>query len=124
MNTRWVIAASVLGLLAVGAGAFGAHGLKGILEPDQLSSYEVAVRYQMYHALAMLAAAWMCEQRPSRWATASCWCFLVGVVLFSGSIYGLVFTPWRWLIPLTPTGGFLMMCGWFSLAIASRKSRA
>lgn len=122
MQGRWVAIASAMGLLAVAAGALGAHALKDRLEPDDLTMFEVAVRYQMYHALALLAVAWVASVRPSKAASAAGYCMLLGVVCFSGSIYGLVFLKWRWLGPITPTGGVLLMAGWFLLAVTAPRA--
>lgn len=122
MSARWVMVAAVIGGLSVGLGAFGAHGLKGKIDAEKLANFETAVRYQMYHALCLLAVAWFVGQHPSRWATASAWCFLIGVVFFSGSIYGLTFTSMRWLIPFTPAGGLLLILGWAFLGISALKT--
>jgi len=118
MARSWVIIAAVNGFVAVSAGAFGAHALKDRLEPKLLNIFEVATRYQMYHALAMLAAAWLIAQNPSRAATASAYCFLFGIVLFCGSLYGLCLLQWRWLGPVTPIGGALFLAGWVLLGLA------
>ena len=118
MGGRWVTVAAINGLLAVALGAFGAHVLKGRLEPAQLSSFEVGVRYQMYHALALLAVAWVISNRPSRAARAAAIFMLIGVILFSGSIYGLTLASWRWLGPVTPIGGVCLMIAWVLLAWA------
>jgi len=122
MEGRWIAVASAMGLLAVAAGALGAHALKGRLEPDDFATFEVAVRYQMYHALALLAVAWVASTRPSKAASAAGYCMLLGVVCFSGSLYGLIFLKWRWLGPITPFGGVLLMTGWFLLAVAALRS--
>ncbi len=112
MVARWVAVAGVLGLTAVAAGAFGAHALKTRLEPRDLQAYETAVRYQMIHALALVGLAWWMTQHPSSLTRAAAFCMVLGVVAFSGSIYALVLTHWRWLGPVTPAGGLLMMIGW------------
>jgi uncharacterized membrane protein YgdD (TMEM256/DUF423 family) len=115
--------ASVSGLIAVAAGAFGAHALKDRLEPSALNGFEVAVRYQMYHALAMLAVAWVGSTRPSRRASAAGWAMLIGTVLFCGSLYGLTLGGWRWLGPVTPLGGVSFMVGWLLLALSAGSPR-
>ncbi len=119
MSGKWIAVAAVNGLIAVALGAFAAHGLKGRLDEAKLASFEVGVRYQMYHALALLAAAWVMSVRPSGAATAAGVLFLIGVVLFSGSIYGLSLAGWKWLGPVTPLGGVCMIVGWLMLAIAA-----
>ncbi len=123
MPGTWVAVAAVNGLMAVIAGAFGAHALKDRLEPGQLATFEVGVRYQMYHALGLMAVAWVMSVRPTRVATASAVCMLVGIVLFSGSLYGLSLAKWRWLGPITPIGGLCFIVGWVLLAIAALKTR-
>ncbi|MGB0715724.1 MAG: DUF423 domain-containing protein [Phycisphaerae bacterium] len=122
MNAGWVKVAAAIGALSVGLGAFGAHGLKGKIEPEKLANFETAVRYQMYHALALLATAWYVGHGGSRWSRMSAWSFLIGVLFFSGSIYGLTFTTIRWFIPFTPAGGLLLMLGWVFLGLSSRRS--
>jgi len=124
MAGKWVMIAAINGLLAVALGAFGAHVLKDRLEPAQLSSFEVGIRYQMYHALALLAIAWVMTVRPSRSARAAAVFMLIGIILFSGSIYGLTLASWRWLGPVTPIGGMSLMIGWLLLAWAGGTSRA
>lgn len=122
MVGKWVMIAASNGLLAVALGAFGAHVLKDRLEPGQLSAFEVGVRYQMYHALALLAIAWVMTVRPSRIARAAAVLMLMGIILFSGSIYGLTLASWRWLGPVTPIGGVALMIGWLLLAWAGGSS--
>lgn len=119
MQHKWVAIASLFGFTAVAAGALGAHALKNRLEPDQLAAFEVAVRYQMYHALALLAVAWIASLRPSRLISASGYCMAAGVFCFSGSIYALIALNWRWLGPITPIGGLLLMAGWLLFGIAA-----
>lgn len=107
---------SVLALLAVALGAFGAHALKSRLASDLLATFEVGVRYQMYHALALLAVAWACTRWPGPWLSASGWLFAAGIVVFSGSLYVLALTGVRWLGAITPLGGILLIAGWLCLA--------
>lgn len=117
--TRWVAAGAVLAMLGVLLGAFGSHALKSRLGPGDLAVFETGVRYQMYHALALLAVAWVMSVQPSRLAVASAICMLAGVVLFSGSLYLMVLLDWRWLGPVTPIGGLALVVGWLLLAIAA-----
>lgn len=116
----WQIAA-FLAMTAVIAGAFGAHALEKRVSPENLATFETGARYQMYHALGMFAVCWIMSARPSRWATASGICMLLGVVLFSGSLYLLCFVKWRWLGPVTPLGGSLLIVAWLFLIIAARR---
>jgi uncharacterized membrane protein YgdD (TMEM256/DUF423 family) len=107
-----------LALVAVALGAFAAHGLKSRLEPDLLAVFETGARYQMYHALALVAAGWAMtvgHARLARWAGR---CFLAGTVIFSGSLYALALSGQRWLGAITPVGGLLFLAGWGLLAVA------
>ena len=119
MDAKWLYLAAVNGLLAVAAGAFGAHFLKNRLSTSNLAAFEVAARYQMYHALALFAVAGLAHARPTAAATAAAWCMLIGIVLFSGSLYGITLGGWRWLGPITPIGGLSLMAGWLLLAVAA-----
>jgi uncharacterized membrane protein YgdD (TMEM256/DUF423 family) len=105
-----------LGALGVILGAFGAHFLAGRLAPGDLAVYETAVRYQMYHALALAGVAGWASKRPSPrldWAARA---FGAGIVLFSGSLYLLVLTGQRWLGAVTPFGGVALIVGWLLIA--------
>jgi len=106
--------------LSVAAGAFGAHALRDRVEPRLLEVFETAARYQMYHALALLAVAWMASRVSSSWLSASGWLFVAGTVLFSGSLYAMTFTGIRALGAITPIGGVCFMAGWIALAVAAR----
>lgn len=98
--------------LAVLAGAFGAHALEGRLTPDRLQTFETAVRYQMYHALALLLVGWMLVQQPATSLTWSAGLFSIGILVFSGSLYVLVLTDTPWLGAVTPLGGVAFITGW------------
>ncbi|MBW2252875.1 MAG: DUF423 domain-containing protein, partial [Deltaproteobacteria bacterium] len=87
MDRLFFVVGSLFGFLGMALGAFGAHALKGQLGADQLMVFEVGVRYQMYHAFALLAAAWAYTKWPGKSLIASGWLFIVGTVLFSGSLY-------------------------------------
>lgn len=103
--------------LAVALGAFGAHALKARLAPDLLAVYEVGVRYQLAHALGLLAVAWAVARWPGSGAiVASGWLFVAGTLLFSGSLYGLSLSGVRWLGAVTPLGGVAWIVGWGCLA--------
>ena len=106
--------------LGVAAGAFGAHALRARLEPRLLEVFETAVRYQMYHALALLAVAWVASRVPGSMSTAAGWLFVAGTVIFSGSLYAMVFTGIRALGAITPIGGVCFIAGWVCLALAAR----
>jgi uncharacterized membrane protein YgdD (TMEM256/DUF423 family) len=109
-------------LIAVVTGAFAAHALKSRLSPDMFQTFEVAVRYQMYHALGLIAVAWASTQWSSQLITASGWLFVAGIVIFSGSLYILSLTGVRWLGAITPIGGAAFIIGWGCLLWAAIKS--
>lgn len=102
----------LLAALAVAAGAFGAHMLKSILDPPMLAVFETAARYQMYHALGIIAAglAGRLFDRPQ--VARAGWCFAAGVLLFCGSLYGVSLLGIRWLGAVTPVGGLAFIAGW------------
>ena len=102
--------------IAVALGAFAAHGLKARLGADLLAAFETGVRYQMFHALALLAVAWACTRWPGALVTASGWLFVAGTVLFSGSLYALALSGMRGLGIVTPFGGLAFLAGWLCLA--------
>ena len=107
--------------VAVGAGAFGAHGLRARLDPAMLAVFETGARYHMYHALGMIAAAWAASRWPGPWAGWAGWLFLAGTLLFSGSLYALALSGIRWLGAITPIGGVAFLAGWICLALAARQ---
>ena len=109
-------------LIAVITGAFAAHTLKSRLSPDMFQVFEVAVRYQMYHALGLVAVAWAASQWSSQLITASGWLFVAGIVIFSGSLYILSLTGVRWLGAITPIGGVAFIVGWGCLLWAAIRS--
>jgi uncharacterized membrane protein YgdD (TMEM256/DUF423 family) len=108
-------------LLSVAAGAFGAHALRGRLSPDLLAVFETGARYQMYHALGLLAAAWVLSRWPGPWPVRAAWLFVIGTLLFSGSLYLLALTGIRWLGAITPFGGVALLVGWACLLMAVRR---
>lgn len=119
MDAKWLSIGALNGLLGVAAGAFGAHYLKNWLSVADLTTFEVAARYQMFHALALLAVSIVMHARPSGAVSAAAWCMLLGIAFFSGSLYGLSLCGWKWLGPITPIGGLLLMAGWLMLAMAA-----
>ena len=108
--------------IAVAAGAFGAHALKSRITPEMLAVFEVGVRYQMYHAIALIACAWAATKWPGTLVTASGWLFVAGTIVFSGSLYALALTGIRGLGAITPLGGLALLAGWLCLAAAAVKS--
>jgi uncharacterized membrane protein YgdD (TMEM256/DUF423 family) len=108
-------------LISVGAGAFGAHALRARLSPELLAVFETGARYQMYHALGLFAAAWAVTRWPGPWAVRAGWFFVLGTLLFSGSLYALALSGVRWLGAVTPFGGVALLAGWASLVLAARR---
>jgi uncharacterized membrane protein YgdD (TMEM256/DUF423 family) len=121
----WIVLGAVNGFLAVALGAFGAHGLAQTLQAnDRVATWETAVNYHMYHALAMFAVAWLVSQTTTSIVPAAGWCFLLGIVIFSGSLYALSITNITRLGAITPIGGVLFLIGWVLLAVAGWKMKA
>ncbi|MBS1717964.1 MAG: DUF423 domain-containing protein [Armatimonadetes bacterium] len=112
MNRFCLISGAVAGCLAVVLGAFGAHGLKAIISADSLAIFETAVRYQMYHSMALLALAAL--PLGSRRLVGRLW--VAGMVIFSGSLYVLAITGIKWMGAITPIGGVCFILGWARLA--------
>jgi uncharacterized membrane protein YgdD (TMEM256/DUF423 family) len=118
-RTAATLAALFAGV-AVAAGAFGAHALRSRLEPRDLEIFETAARYQMYHGLALFAVAWLLDRGIAQAGIAG-WGFAIGTVVFSGSLYLMVFSGERWLGAITPIGGAAMIFGWVTLLVAARR---
>jgi uncharacterized membrane protein YgdD (TMEM256/DUF423 family) len=110
---------AVLGFLGVVFGAFGAHALRSRISPELLAAYNTGVQYHLIHALALLVVAWLATQMPQQpavfWAG---WFFVIGTMLFSGSLYGLAVSGVRILGAVTPFGGLAFLAGWVCLAVA------
>ena len=123
MHGIWVTLAALNGMIAVIAGAFGAHALKGRIGLEARLVFDLGARYQMYHALALLAVAWVISIQSSRLARMSGVCMVLGIVLFSGSLYGIALTGTRSLGAVTPLGGLLLIVGWLLLAVAGITTR-
>ncbi|MBM3973868.1 MAG: DUF423 domain-containing protein [Planctomycetes bacterium] len=121
-STTSIRLGAALGALAVVAGAFGAHALQGRLDDRALQTFEVAVRYQTYHALALVLCGLLAERG---WRTAgAARALLAGVLAFSGTLYALVLTGAKWLGAITPIGGVLLVVGWVLLALGRRDESA
>jgi len=122
---RILFICGILGVLAVGLGAFGAHGLKDLLPPEKLITYTTGITYHFYHTIGLLLVGILIKINPSKWFSRSAICFIIGIMLFSGSLYllatreliGLI--NYRWLGPITPIGGVFFILGWLSLTIGS-----
>lgn len=118
MDMTFTLIAALAGFLGVGLGAFGAHGLRSRLSPEMLAVFETAVRYQMYHALAlMLTAAAIGRVGDARLLVVAGWFFVAGILLFSGSLYALALTGVSMLGAITPIGGLAFLVGWACLAL-------
>ena len=113
----YLITGALLAGLSVVLGAFGAHGLKSVLTAQQLNTFEIGVRYQMYHALALLLLPALSGVVSSTWANRVAFCFVTGTVLFSGSLYALGISSIKWFGPITPLGGMFFIIGWVLLVI-------
>ena len=109
--------------VGVTAGAFGAHGFKGVLSTDMLAVYETAVRYQMYHSFGLIAVGVLSKLYGEEPRTVIAgWCFVGGIILFSGSLYALTLTDIRWLSAITPIGGVAFILGWAMLGLSFSQS--
>jgi uncharacterized membrane protein YgdD (TMEM256/DUF423 family) len=124
--TVWLLTGALLGGLAVAMGAFGAHALKRRLSPggettkaaeQQLANWETAARYQMYHALALLAVGVIALRANSRCLDTAGFCMTAGTLIFSGCLYALVLSGQRWLGAVVPIGGSLLIAGWIALVV-------
>ncbi|MFZ5916262.1 MAG: DUF423 domain-containing protein [Chloroflexota bacterium] len=116
MERTWFVLGSLSALIAVAAGAFGAHVLQGHITDDSLVNWDTAARYQMYHALALLLVAWAAGRWPVPAVSAAGWLFVAGTVLFAGSLYVMSLSGIRWLGAITPLGGLAFIGGWLCLA--------
>jgi uncharacterized membrane protein YgdD (TMEM256/DUF423 family) len=128
MNKQIIVTASFFGLLAVVAGAFGAHALKAVLNAQQLEVWHTAVQYQFYHVFALLFLSTFTRFKNNIVLT-TYYLFTFGIILFSGSLYLLAcrdILGWSWLPmvgPITPIGGLLFIAGWVTLAIAGYRNK-
>jgi uncharacterized membrane protein YgdD (TMEM256/DUF423 family) len=118
MNKTFLLIGALAGLMGVGLGAFGAHGLRGRLSPEMLAVFETAVRYQMYHALALVLTAVILGRMDGWLVRTAGWAFTAGIVLFSGSLYVLALTGITAFGAITPIGGLAFLLGWGCLVVA------
>ena len=128
MNYTFFKLGSFFALLGVVLGAFGAHALKSHLTVAQLATFDTGIRYQFYHALALILLAILsAPMKNSKWLRNAGWLFTAGIICFSGSIYLLAcreflgIESWRWLGPITPIGGTFFIIGWGMLFLAATK---
>jgi uncharacterized membrane protein YgdD (TMEM256/DUF423 family) len=123
MDLRFVLASALSGALGVLLGAFGAHALRDRMNTDMLAVFETGVRYQMYHAIALLGVAALVVKLPGSGLPAMAgWLFIAGMVLFSGSLYALTLSGQRWMGAITPLGGAAFVAGWVLLAAAALRA--
>ncbi|MEP6832023.1 MAG: DUF423 domain-containing protein [Gemmatimonas sp.] len=122
MEKIFVMLGAFSGALGVGAGAFGAHALRGKLEPRMLEVFETGARYQMYHAVALILVAWASSRWPGALTTTSGWLMVAGTVFFSGSLYAMALTDVKALGAITPIGGVCFIAGWVCLGVAALRS--
>jgi uncharacterized membrane protein YgdD (TMEM256/DUF423 family) len=126
MHKKFLVTAFLLGALSVALGAFGAHSLKKItgMTPDTIASFEIGVRYQFYHTLALLAVAILYKEFQSRFLQWAGYFFIAGIVLFSGSLYVLTFSKATHMVGMngigiiTPFGGLFFIAGWLLMLTA------
>ena len=119
MDRTFLILGALAGFLGVALGAFGAHGLRARLSPEMLAVFETGVRYQMYHACAILIVALAAARLDGWLIRAAGWLFTSGIVVFSGSLYVLAITGTTAFGAITPFGGVALLAGWACLILAA-----
>jgi uncharacterized membrane protein YgdD (TMEM256/DUF423 family) len=128
MHKGFLVAGSALGALAVILGAFGAHGLKKIVPPETVTTFETGVRYQFYHCFALILVAILAERFNAAWMNYAGYAFITGILLFSGSLYLLTILKATATVGLngigaiTPIGGLFLVAGWVCMVVAFLKS--
>jgi uncharacterized membrane protein YgdD (TMEM256/DUF423 family) len=122
MDRTFLALGAISAAISVAAGAFGAHALKARLAPDLLAVFETGARYEMYHALGLGLAAWASSRGGGAAAGWAGWLFVLGTVLFSGSLYALALSGVRALGAVTPLGGVAFIAGWIALAVAALRT--
>ncbi|HHF5208558.1 DUF423 domain-containing protein [Haemophilus influenzae] len=123
MKNKWLFIAGLSGFLCVMIDAFAAHGLSKVLEPKELAWIDTGLKYQMFHTIAVLAVA-LSALRDNKFARLSMSSWLIGILLFSGSLYALAFGASNVIVWITPIGGTLFLIGWISLAYGSFKNKS
>ncbi len=120
MERTFLILGALMGFLGVALGAFGAHALEATLKANgREGTFATATQYHMYHALALLAVAWAASRWPDNLVSWAGYLFVIGILLFSGSLYALSITNQRWLGAVTPLGGLAFLAGWVCLGLAA-----
>ena len=124
MHKTFLVAASIMGALAVGLGAFAAHALKRMVDETTVNVFHTGVEYQFYHTLALLGVGVLYAQFPNVWTVRAGWCFIIGTILFSGSLYAITLLRASgggsigYAGIVTPIGGLFFIAGWISLLVA------
>ncbi|MBO9565408.1 MAG: DUF423 domain-containing protein [Niastella sp.] len=127
MHKGFLMTATLLGALSVALGAFGAHGLKKLVPPETITTFETGVRYQFYHVFALLAVAILYDKFSADWMRYAGICFIIGIILFSGSLYILTTLKATNTVGLsgigaiTPFGGLFLIAGWIAMFISIMK---
>jgi uncharacterized membrane protein YgdD (TMEM256/DUF423 family) len=119
VDRTFLLLGAIAGFVGVALGAFGAHGLRSRLAPEMLAVFETGVRYHMYHALALVLTSLLLARLDGWLVRTAGWCFVAGIVLFSGSLYALAMSGVTMLGAITPLGGLAFLAGWACLAIAA-----
>ena len=115
LSQRFLVLGSILAGSGVAAGAFGAHALKEILDAPMLQVFDTATRYVMYHAFGLCIVSWAIDRYPGQGLAKSGWLFIIGILLFSGSLYVVSLAGIRWMGAVTPIGGLAFLAGWILL---------
>ena len=128
MHKGYIKTAAILGALSVALGAFAAHTLRGAVSEYALEIFETSVRYQFYHAFALLASGILCKEFPNKFIKWSGKLFIAGIILFSASLYALTFIKaavlpgYDWIGAITPFGGLCFIAGWLCLFLGIAKN--
>ncbi|MGO9108864.1 MAG: DUF423 domain-containing protein [Thermoguttaceae bacterium] len=121
MNSTFIVIGALLAALAVGLGAFGAHGLKTLVSATDLETFHTAVQYQMIHALGLILIGLIAGTRPSGMLDAAGWTMLAGVLVFSGFLYAYVATGTKLFAMFVPIGGVAFILSWLGVAVAAMR---
>ena len=122
MSKTWLLIASIMGFLSVAGGAFGAHALKARVTTDMIEVFTTGTRYLMLHAVALLAVGLLSDRLAGTSLNIAGWAFVLGTLIFTGSLWLLAGTGTRWLGAITPLGGLTLLVGWAALAVAVVKA--
>ena len=123
MARWWLLIASIAGFLGVAGGAFGAHALKARISEQMLANFHTGTRYLMVHAVALLVVGVLAGRENVGDLAAVGWCFTVGMVIFTGTLWIMALTGQRWLGAVTPIGGTALIIGWLAFAMAAAKGQ-